>query len=180
MRTILFSPCSLVALLGLAAVAVGADAPATFKVSEFTFTRPDGWEWVESTSAMRKAQLKVTDAAKKEIGEVVFFHFGEGGGGGTQANIERWLGQFQEPNDKLNSKIEEVTIGKHKVTHVQAEGTYLSGTPGGPKTPLPNHVLLGAIIESAQGNVFIRFTAPANLGKASREAFRKMVESALK
>ena len=36
-----------------------ADAPTTFKVSEFTFQRPAKWEWVETASPMRKAQLKV-------------------------------------------------------------------------------------------------------------------------
>jgi hypothetical protein len=46
---------------------------------------------------MRKAQLKVLDPASKEVGEIVFFHFGQGGGGDTKANIDRWLSQFQDP-----------------------------------------------------------------------------------
>ena len=29
-----------------------AQAPATFKVSEFTFTRPEKWEWIPTTSSM--------------------------------------------------------------------------------------------------------------------------------
>jgi len=127
---------------------------------------------------MRKAQLKVNDAAKKESAEVVFFHFGEGGGGGTQANIDRWLGQFQEAREKLNPKIETATAAGRKVTYVQAEGTYMSGMPGGAKTPQPGTVLLGAIIESDKGNVFIRMTGPAKLALSAKADFRKMVESA--
>jgi hypothetical protein len=157
----------------------GAEAPANFKVGEFTFNRPPEWQWVESTSMMRKAQLKVTDAAGKETAEVVFFYFGEGGGGGTQANIDRWLAQFEESKDKLNSKVEETTVGKRKVSYVRAQGTYLSGMPGGAKTPQPNTMLLGAILESAQGNVFIKFTGPAKLAETSQTGFRKMVEGAL-
>jgi hypothetical protein len=158
----------------------GTEAPATFKVGEFTFNRPTEWQWVESTSTMRKAQLKVADAAGKETAEVVFFYFGEGGGGGTQANIDRWLAQFEGPKDKLNSKVEEeTTVGKRKVSYVRAQGTYLSGMPGGPKTPQPNTMLLGAILESAQGNVFIKFTGPVKLAESSQPAFRKMVEGAL-
>ena len=129
---------------------------------------------------MRKAQLKISDADKKQSAEVVFFFFGEGGGGQTQANIDRWLSQFEEPKDKLNSKVENQTINGRKVTYVQAEGTYQSGMPGGPKTPQPNTMLIGAILESNQGNVFIRATGPAKLAQASQPAFRKMVESALK
>lgn len=158
----------------------GADAPKTFKVGEFTFTRPGSWEWVEVTSSMRKAQLKVSDADRKQSAEVIFFYFGESGGGGTQANVDRWLGQFQEPKDKINSKVEESTVGKRKVTYVQAEGTYMSGMPGGPKTAQPNSMLLGAILESDQGNVFVRLTGPLDLAKASKNEFRKMIESAAK
>ena len=158
-------------------VAHAADSPATFEVGEFKFTRPATWEWTENTSPMRKAQLKVSDSAKKESAEVVFFHFGEGGGGGTQANIDRWLGQFQEPREKLNAKTETATAGGRKVTYVEAEGTYLSGMPGGAKTPQPGTILLGAIIESTKGNVFIRLTGPARIAKSAKADFRKMVEN---
>src|SRR5215831_7846150 len=163
-----------------AGFAIAAEAPATFQVSEFTFKRPPAWEWIESTSTMRKAQLKVLSADKKESAEVVFYYFGQGGGGGTQANVDRWLGQFQEPKDKINSKVEEVAVDKRKVTYVQAEGTYLSGMPGGPKTPQPNSMLLGAVLESDNGNVFVKMTGPMALTKASMTEFKKMVEGALK
>jgi len=165
--------------LGLASPAVSGEAPSSFKVGEFRFARPTDWQWVETTSSMRKAQLKVVGADKKENAEVVFFYFGEGGGGGTQANIDRWLAQFEEPKDKLNSKVEQVTVGQRKVSYVQAQGTYLSGMPGGAKTPQPNTMLLGAILESDQGNVFIRLTGPVTLAKPSEAAFRKMVETAM-
>lgn len=156
-----------------------ADGPATFKVGEFTFSRPADWQWVEVNSVMRKAQMKVTDATKKESAEVIFFFFGEGGGGSTQANIDRWLSQFAEPREKLNSKVENLSVSGRKVSYVQAEGTYQSGMPGGPKTPQPNTMLMGGIIESEQGNVFIRLTGPVTLAKASQTEFRKMVEGAL-
>ena len=96
MRLITRSIPGLLAGVVWLASASAADAPATFKVSEFTFKRPGSWGWVESTSAMRKAQLKVTDPKTKENAEVVFFYFGADGGGGTQANVDRWLGQFQD------------------------------------------------------------------------------------
>ncbi len=129
---------------------------------------------------MRAAQLKVTDEKTKQNAEVVFFYFGPGGGGGVQANLDRWLGQFSEPREKLNAKVENTEVNGTKVTYVHAEGTYQSGLPGGPKTPMPNHALLGAIVEGKQGAVFVRLTAPKELAKASNADFRKMIESALK
>src|SRR5689334_227915 len=148
---------ALVAFAGMAQVQ--AEAPATFKVGEFTFTRPAKWEWVEVTSAMRKAQFKVKDAEGKASADVVFFQFG-GGAGSTKANVDRWLGQFEEGRDKINAKVEEAMVGKTKITYVQAEGTYKSGMPGGPTTPMPDYGLLGAIVESGDESVFVRMTGP--------------------
>lgn len=178
MRYVTLSLCLLGVLILGAAPLTAADAPP-FNVGEFTFNRPANWEWVQVNSSMRKAQFKIQDAAKRETAEVVFFYFGEGGGGSTQANVDRWLGQFAEPKEKLNSRIEAVNVGGHKVTYVQAEGTYQSGMPGGQKTPQPNSMLFGGIIESDHGNIFIRLTGPAALAKASQKEFRKMVEDAL-
>ena len=166
-------------LFPLAGSVVAADA-ATFKVSEFTFTQPAKWERIETASPMRKAQFKVNDADKKNSAEVVFFHFGASNGGGVQANVERWFGQFQEPREKVGAKSEKATIGKRKVTFVRAEGTYMSGMPGGARTPQPGTALLGAIVESAEGNVFIKMTGPAALVKSAEDDFKKMIESALK
>ncbi len=157
-----------------------ADAPATFKVSDFTFARPPPWEWVESASPMRKAQLEGWEKKTKAKAEIVFYHFGQGAAGGTQANVDRWLGQFVEPRDKINAKTEESTVGKHKVTYVSAEGTYKSGMPGGPQTPMPNYALLGAIIEASEGSVFVKMTGPKELIKKATADFKKMLESALK
>ena len=170
-----FRPGWIASILFAWCVAVqAADAPAKFKVGEFLFARPDKWEWVEVTSSMRKAQLKVTDEKTKSSAEVVFF---AGSMGGVQANVDRWFSQFQEARDK---KTEEVAVGKHKVTYVTTQGTYLSGMPGGARTPMKDHALLGAIITSPQGDVFIRMTGPAELVKSSTGSFKKMVEEALK
>ena len=127
---------------------------------------------------MRKAQLKVTDADGKASAEVVFFQFGPGAAGGVKANVDRWLRQF-DPRDK-DAKVEETTVGKTKVTYVQTEGTYHSGMPGGPTTPMADYGLMGAIIESDDGNIFVKMTGPKALVSSSVADFKKMVESGLK
>ncbi|MBL9171290.1 MAG: hypothetical protein JNN07_26390 [Verrucomicrobiales bacterium] len=173
--------CFCVALyLGLTGLVNAAEAPASFKVGEFEFKRPEKWSWVEPTSPMRKATLKVASADGKDSAEVVFFHFGPGNGGGTQANVDRWLGQFQEGREKIQAKVEESKVGGRSVTFVQAQGTYLSGMPGGPKTALAGTMLKGAIVESSEGSVFIRMTGPVAFVSGLDAAFRGMVESPLK
>ena len=157
-----------------------AEGPKSFQVGEFSFSSPETWHWVPPTSSMRKAELQVVGKEKDQKADVVFFHFGENSGGGTKANVDRWLSQFQEPREKINAKIEEAKVNNHKLTYVQAEGTYMSGMPGGSKTAQPNSMLLGAILESSQGSVFVRMTGPAELVKASSADFKKMIEEALK
>lgn len=183
MKALLFLPVTVsVAVLacGSSLSLLGADAPATFKVSEFTFTRPAGWDWVQGGGPMRKAELKVEDAGSKTKAEVVFYYFGPGNAGGTQANVDRWFGQFVEPRDKIHAHSEEVTVGTHKVTYVSAEGTYKSGMPGGPQTPMPGSALMGAIIDAEQGSIFVKMTGPNALVKSKSADFRKLVESGLK
>ena len=110
---------------------LAAESPESFEAGEFTFKPPAGWTWVKPSSRMRAAQLEVGKADAKA--EVIFFYFGPGSAGGTEANVARWLSQFQEPKEQLNSKVEELPGSKQKITVVAAEGTYLSGRPAGPK-----------------------------------------------
>ena len=159
------------------AATVHAEDPATFPVGGLTFKRPADWAWVQVSSPMRKAQLKVPGAKPEEFADITFFHFGAQGGGDVQSNAQRWIAQFQHAEGK--SKIEPQQIGGANVTIVTTEGTYASGMPGGPSTPLEGHALLGAIIEHAEGSVFVKMTGPAAVVKGSREKFLAFLSSAL-
>ena len=169
----------LMGVLTLVLPARSADAPKDFKVSSFTFTVPSGWDWVANNSPMRKAVLRFPSGQTAQA-EVIFFHFGPENGGGVQANLDRWIGMFQEPKEKLDAKTEEKTVNGRKIHYVQAQGTFMSGMPGRPKTPQPGTMLLGAIIESPEGAVFIRCTGPVDTVKAADKSFRTLVEGAAK
>ena len=166
---------------GLLAISLSAsfaaDAPAQFKVSEFTFKPPTNWHWNKVEKPMRKAQLTVGEG--KESAEVVFFSF-PGNAGGTQANVDRWLAQFEEDPSKLNSRTEKIGPAGKQATVVQAEGTFMAGDPGGPKTAQAGSMLLGAIMDSDEGNVYIKMTGPKKTVVAAAPAFRKMIEDALR
>ncbi len=166
-------------LLSLLLLASAAQAQEKFKVSTLTFTRPAGWESLPA-AGMRAAELRLVEAKTKDELEVAFFHFGPANGGGTEANIKRWLGLFQEQGPALKQNVENLRAGKTPVTYVQAEGTYMKGPPLGDKTPMRGWTLLGAIVEAEGGHIFIRMTGPAALMKARTAEFKKMVEGALK
>jgi hypothetical protein len=170
----------LVALLAavlLSTTAGYADDPATFEVGGLKFTRPADWKWVEVTSPMRKAQLKIPGTKADESADVTFFHFGAQGGGDAASNAQRWLLQFK--GGESAQKVEPQEIAGRKVTLVTTEGTFASGMPGGATTPLENQALLGAIIEGPEGNIFIKTTGPAPLVKSLREKFLAFITDAL-
>ncbi|MFM8365441.1 MAG: hypothetical protein ACKOAS_09855 [Verrucomicrobiota bacterium] len=145
-----------------------------FEVGGFEFERPVGWKWVVPSSPMRKAQLAVPGSGGT-AGEVTFFHFGPGQGGGVQQNIDRWFAQF----GNANTSQEEKMVGETRIFKVGAEGTFQSGMPGGPTTPLEGYALRGAILGNDQnGNVFVKMTGPAEIVRAADLDFDQMVRAA--
>ena len=165
----------------LAAIAVsltianlGAAEPESFKVGAFSFVVPEGWTKVQPSSPMRNAQLEV--ARGQEKAEVTFFHFGAGASGSPADNVARWFNQFPGSESKRESKNAEVS--GVKITYATTEGTFSSGMPGGPTTPLPNQALHGAILQHADGDVYVKMTGPEAIVKGAAEAFQKIISGA--
>lgn len=156
------------------AVVVAAEGPVEFEVAAFRFQRPEGWDWI-APSGMRKAQLSVPGREAAAV-DVTFFHFGAGQGGGPEANIRRWVAQFDGGAENAMQKTEQ--FGKTKTWFVTASGTFQSGMPGGPTTPMEGYALRGAILESPDGDVFVKMTGPAAVVAGAAAAFDKMVEAA--
>ena len=154
---------------------ITADAAESFKVGAFTFGVPEGWSKVTPSSPMRNAQLEVARGPEKA--EITFFHFG-GGSGTTADNVARWFGQF--PGSEANRKTEAVEVAGVKITFATAEGTFSSGMPGGPTSPMPGYALCGAILENPGGDVYVKMTGPAAIVRAATEAFKQMVREAAK
>ena len=139
------------------------------------WTPPSTWK-AQAQRPMRAATYEVPGVGGEEAGECAVFYFGQGQGGDVQANVDRWIAQFEGTAKKPAPKTEQ--IGGVKVTTLEHSGTYLSGGPMSPvKTPKPNYRMLGAIAEAPQGNVFFKLTAPARTAAAHAAAFRKMIES---
>ena len=166
---------SLLALALLSLVTATAHAAESFKVGPFTFEVPESWSKVTPSSPMRNAQLEIPRGREKA--EVTFFHFG--GGSGTPAdNVARWFSQF--PGSEAQRKTETAEVGGVKITYATTEGTFSSGMPGGPTSPMPGYALHGAILEHAGGDIYIKMTGPAAIVKDAGDALKKMVADGAK
>ena len=151
-------------------------------VAGLTFYAPAEWKAVSTSSSMRVAQFAVPRAPGDTAeGELVVYYFG-GSGGSVEANIDRWLGQMQQPNGKPSSaaaKRESRTINNLKVTLVDVIGTYVAEmTPGSPaRHHSPSFRLRAAVIETPKGPYFVKLTGPAKTIAAAEATFERFLGS---
>ena len=94
-----------------------------FQKSSLKFKVPPGWIEEERTSPMRVAQYRLPKAEDDtENGSVVLYYFGQGQGGSTAANIERWVGQMKQADggsSKALAKEERFDVNGLKVNSVE-------------------------------------------------------------
>jgi hypothetical protein len=146
------------------------------------WTPPSAWK-SQGPRPMRAATYTVPAApGDKEPGEVAVFYFGPGQGGSVQANIQRWIGQFEQPDGKPSAGKEKTakrTINGLPVTTIDLSGTYKAAAGPMAPTPVskPGYRLLGAIVEGPQGAVFFKFTGPAKTVAANQAAFESLLAS---
>jgi len=160
-----------------AALAWAADSGAGVR-----WAPPASWK-AEPQRPMRLATYIVPlasgDSGTAECG---VYYFGQGQGGGVDANLDRWIGQFAQPDGKPSksaAKIAKRSLHGFKVTTVDVSGSYTG--MGGPSmqagAPQPGYRLLGAIVEGPQGSVFFKFTGPAKTVAQNQPGFEKMLDS---
>ena len=142
---------------------------------------PANWKRVQPKSNMIETEFSIPaaegDAAPGRMTVM-------GAGGSVQANIDRWYGQFTQPDgsatkDKASTK--KLNVSGSAVTLVDVSGTYkdMPGGPfaGGQAVDRPNYRMLAAIVEVPdRGSYFLKFYGPSATVSANADGFRKMVE----
>lgn len=144
-------------------------------VGPLRWQAPEGWKPVKPASQMRLAEYHVAPAQGGEPATMTVFYFGKGGGGSIQANIDRWIGQFQSVEGKPEQSTR--TVNGMKVHLVAVAGTYKVGAAMGGGQAAPNWRMRGAIVESPAGNFFFKMTGPQKTMDAQAKAFDAFVDS---
>jgi len=153
---------------------VGAPAGDTARAapSRLVFALPAAWVKEQPSSGMRLAQARIPGPAG--AAELAIFYFGAGGGGTADANIERWVGQIDQP--AVPPKRASFTAHGLGVTWVDVAGTMKPSTVGmGPATAQPGSRLLGAVVEGPGGPWFVKAVGPDATVAAARPAFLEML-----
>ena len=159
-----------------------ADKAAAFTIADggFSLAAPADWKRMPPKSRIVETEFEIPGAGEAAAGRMTVM----GAGGTVAANIDRWCGQFSQPDgsdtkDKTTTK--KLTLAGCAVTLVDIPGTYkdMPGGPfaGGPAVERPNYRMLAAVIETPDaGNYFLKFYGPAATVAEHADGFRKMIE----
>jgi hypothetical protein len=187
-RSVVLGAALLLLVVGAAAPAraqaVAEEARAfTLGDGSLSLEAPASWKRVQPKSGIVETEFAIPSAGDLPPGRMTVM----GAGGSVQANVDRWYGQFSQPDgsatkDKATTKT--LKLAGCTVTLVDVSGTY-KDMPGGPfaggKTiERPDYRMLAAIVETPeqakQGSYFLKFYGPAATVAQEADGFRKMIE----
>ncbi|MEE4273054.1 MAG: hypothetical protein V2I67_15380 [Thermoanaerobaculales bacterium] len=139
------------------------------------FDQPAGWVFREPSSSMRLAEAEIPGDEGAAL--LTAFFFGPGGGGGTDANLQRWAGQIEAEAGAVPTR-DSFEINGYTVSTIAVEGTLRPSRMGsGPTEAIPGSKLVGAVVEGPGGPWFFKVTGPAATVVAAEPAFDAMLRS---
>lgn len=135
---------------------------------------PAKWQSYPSTSSMRLATYRVPHLpGDDEDPEMSVMQ----AGGSVDANVQRWIGQFDAEGQKTAKRTTKKVSGL-EVTILEVEGIYAGGMGmGKDRGEEKNWALLGAIVATPGMPHFFKLTGPAKTVKAARPDFDALVAS---
>jgi hypothetical protein len=164
----------------VAASSSSSSAPAAQSgaAGELRWSTPSGWKSGPEKPMRAATYLIPAVSGDNEGGEcAVFMNIG----GGVAANINRWISQFKQPDGSSSAakaKQKKETVNALQVTTVDLTGIFSGGMAmGQTSTEKPGYRLLGAIVETPQGEVFFKLTGPEKTIAAAETDFQSLIKS---
>jgi hypothetical protein len=151
-----------------------AEETVDVRIGELDLKLPKSWKQSDATLPLRLATFEVpAGEGDKDKGEFVISSF-PGGGGGVDANISRWVGQFSA--EGREAVVRQGKAGANEYFIANISGTYLK--PDGPpilrKTKeTPGQRMVAVILNTEdKGVFFLKLTGPDATIAAQLDAVR--------
>jgi hypothetical protein len=145
------------------------------------FTAPADWKTRTPSSSMRVAEfLLPKQAGDAADAELVIYYFGTQGGS-VDANIDRWIGQMQQPDGKPSKDVAkrgEVKANGLTITTLELPGTYVAEmSPGAAEHHnSPGYRLMTAVIPTAKGAYYLKLVGPDKTVKHWSASFQTFLQ----
>ncbi len=161
-------------------VATAQDHPAKFAIAEgkFELTAPKTWVRKQPRTRIVEQEFAIPAAEGDKIdGRLTVM----GAGGSIEANIDRWFGQFSQPDGsstRERAKIKQIKVAGQDVHLVEISGNFRDQRgPAAPAVERPNFRMLAAIISTnGNGNYFVKLYGPNQTIAENERAFVEMIE----
>ncbi len=168
------------ALLAAQPAAMAQDDPATIVLGggKLRMKAPAKWQRKKPQTQIVEHEFAVPAAeGDKADGRMTIM----GAGGGVEANIDRWYGQFTQPdggNTRDRAKVKKIKVAGQEVHLVDISGTFKDQRgPIAPAVERPKYRMLAAIIVTpGQGNYFVKFYGPQRTVSENEKAFVNMID----
>ena len=151
-----------------------------------TLDAPASWEKAEPRSRIVEYEIKIPKSAGEADDAADGQLTSMGARGSVEANLERWYGQYTQPDggsSKDATKLDESKVADCEVTWFDLSGT-LMDRPGGPfaggkMIERENYRTLAVIIQAGGdvGQYFVKLYGPAKTIGENEAAFKAFVES---
>ena len=145
----------------------------------FSLAVPADWKPKPTVSGMRAAEFELPPSGGQA--EVIVYYFGESGAGSVQANIDRWVGQFTQPDgspSKDAAKVEKATFAGQEASIITVSGRYMArAMPGGEAVDKADQTLMAAIVPSPKGPYYFRLIGDRAAVAAQSGKFRELLDS---
>ena len=172
----------LLALLVSMAAAAGMVQAEEVKLAEgkLTMAAPESWEKKQPRTRIVEVEYSVpAEEAETAAARLTMM----ASGGGVQANIDRWFGQFEQPNKKATkdvAKVDKMELAGVPVHMVDISGKFKDQPRGpfGPTVVRENYRMLGAIIETTNaGTYYVKLYGPAETIHENEKQFVSLIKS---
>lgn len=145
--------------------------------SDLALHAPEAWKPKQTASMMLQNEFSVPAVeGDSNDGRATVMS----AGGSVEANIDRWIGQFSQPDGSPTAekaKTEKLEVAGRDVHLVDISGTFAdSKGMMGPVVQRPDYRMLAAIIVAPEATYFVKFYGPQKTVGSQAEAFRKMIQ----
>ena len=145
----------------------------------FSLAVPADWKVKPTVSAMRAAEFELPASGGQA--EVIVYYFGESGAGSVQANVDRWVGQFTQPDgspSKDAAKVEKASFAGQEASIITVSGHYAArAMPGGEAVDKADQTLMAAIVPSPKGPYYFRLIGDRAAVASQSGKFRQLLDS---
>lgn len=153
--------------------------------AELVFKAPAGWAGEDPTMPMRRQQFRLQkQGSDTSDATVTVSVLPAREGGGVDVNLQRWAGQFKQPDGKASLDVMKRTdrkLGPHDVIEIDVSGTYVvdeRAMGGARKYDEPGWRMLLSWIRAPGGNYYVKLVGPAATVAHWESSFRGFVDSA--